>query len=200
MPYFLKARFYNLLIEPLVAGLKHAVVSRTINASKVIDIACGTGTLAFAIGERGSLVTALDLDSEMIAFAQERALEKGINNVRFVLGDASDLSLYQDNEFDVSVTSMAIHQFEEGLAVSILSEMKRISGKVVIADYNCPLPAGLSGKVASGIERLAGGDHYRNFRNYMQRGGLKWFTGSAGFEIRSEMKKGNGVFLVMECA
>jgi len=176
------------------------VVSRTINASKVIDIACGTGTLAFAIGERGSLVTALDLDSEMIAFAQERALEKGINNVRFVLGDASDLSLYQDNEFDVSVTSMAIHQFEEGLAVSILSEMKRISGKVVIADYNCPLPAGLSGKVASGIERLAGGDHYRNFRNYMQRGGLKWFTGSAGFEIRSEMKKGNGVFLVMECA
>lgn len=200
MRYFLKARFYNLLIEPLVAGLKHGVVSRTINATKVIDIACGTGTLAFAIAEKGPLVIALDLDSEMISFAKKRVLEKGVNNVRFLLRDASDLSLYEDNEFDVSVTSMAIHQFEEGLAVRILSEMKRISGKVVIADYNFPMPAGLSGKVAYGIERLAGGDHYRNFRNYMQRGGLKWFTGSAGLEIRSEMKKGNGVFLVVECA
>jgi ubiquinone/menaquinone biosynthesis C-methylase UbiE len=199
MPYFLKARFYNLLIEPLVAGLKHAVVSRTINASKVIDIACGTGTLAFAIAERGPMVTALDLDSEMIAYAQARAQEKGINNVRFVLHDASDLSLFLDNEFDVSVTSMAIHQFEEGLAVRILSEMKRISGRVVIADYNCPMSGRLSGKVAFGIERLARGDHYRNFRNYMQRGGLKWFTSVAGLKIRSEMKKGNGVFQVVEC-
>jgi len=68
-----------------------------------------------------------------------------------------------------------------------------------IADYHCPLPAGFSGTLAYTIERLAKGDHYGNFMNYMSRGGMKWFTDSAGPGIRSVSFRGNGVFMVAEC-
>jgi ubiquinone/menaquinone biosynthesis C-methylase UbiE len=200
MRFYLKARLYNLLIDPLVSGLKQIVEEKTVNASRVIDIACGTGTLAFAIARRGVHITAIDLDEEMISFAISRAVRKGITNAWFEIRDASDLSLYNDGEFDVAVTSLAVHQFKEELAIKILTEMKRISGKVIIADYNCPMPSGLSKSLAYGIERMAKGDHHQNFINYISRGGLKWFTATAGLVIRSEAIKGGGVFVVVECS
>jgi len=67
---------------------------------------------------------------------------------------------------------------------------------VIIADYNHHMPRGYGRRVAWSIERLAGGDHYRNFRNYMQKGGIHWFAGEAGLTIRSEVTKNAGVFVV----
>ena len=121
-------------------------------------------------------VTGIDLSEDMIITAQRSAQRRGATNVSLELRDASDLSRYSDGEFDLAVTSMAIHQFEAQLAIEILAEMKRISGRVIIADYNLNMPAGLSKRIAWGMERMAGGDHYRNFRIYMQNGGALWFV------------------------
>jgi len=91
---------------------------------------------------------------------------------------------------------MAIHQFEPALAIKILAEMKRIASRVIVADYNCPMPTGIYRSVAYGIERFAGGDHYRNFRNYMTVGGMEFFTGEAGLSIVSSAIRGKGVLMV----
>ena len=88
MQLYLKGRLYNLLIDPLVSGLKQIVAEKTANASRVIDIACGTGTLAFAIARRRGHITAIDLDEEMISFAISRAVRKGITNALFEIRDA----------------------------------------------------------------------------------------------------------------
>jgi len=74
--------------------------------------------------------------------------------------------------------------------------MKRIASRVIIVDYNYPMPLGFSRYVAYNIERLAGGDHYRNFKVYMKKGGLHSFTGPAKISVRSEVIRGNGVFVV----
>ncbi len=195
----LKALFYSLFIDPLLSGLKQSVAEKIPPDATIIDIACGTGSMAAVIAPGARYVTGIDLDADLIRFATAGLKKKGIDNVSFLVKDASSLQDYTDKQFDAAVISMAIHQFNEELAVQILKEMKRIASKVVIADYNCPLPPGLSGTVAYTIERLAKGDHYRNFSNYMSRGGLQWFTGSAGLSIKSSVNRGNGVFIVAEC-
>jgi len=195
----IKALTYNLLIDPLLSGPRKRVAEEISGPDTVIDIACGPGTLAMELAKRAGHVTGIDLDEKLISFAEDRADKKGIKNLDFRVLDASHLSIYKKNEFDIAVTSMAIHQFSEDLAVNILIEMKRIARKVVIADYNCPLPRSFSGSVAFGIERIARGDHYRNFRNYMLRGGLTWFTDRAGLTVWSKVIRGNGVFVVAVC-
>jgi ubiquinone/menaquinone biosynthesis C-methylase UbiE len=199
MKLYLNSLIYSIFIDPLLAGLREAVTEEIPSSARVIDIACGTGALALSVSRKAGLVTGIDLDKEMISFASSRAKNRGLGNLIFEVHDASDLSGYRDGEFDIAVTSMAVHQFSEELAVKILREIKRISRKVIIADYSCPMSAGFSRSVAYGIERITKGEHHRNFINYMSRGGISWFTGAGGLTIRSFKLKVNGVFTVAIC-
>jgi ubiquinone/menaquinone biosynthesis C-methylase UbiE len=198
MRFSLSGFIYRIFIDPLISGLRKSVVEHIDPSHRVIDVACGTGALSLAMAEKARHVTGIDLSEDMIITAQRTAQRRGATNVSFRLHDASDLSRYRDGEFDLAVTSMAIHQFETQLAIKILAEMKRISGRVIIADYNQNMPAGLSRRIAWGIERMAGGDHYRNFRVYMQNGGAGWFVKQAGMMVVSEKVRG-GVFAVLKC-
>lgn len=198
MRFSLNGFIYRIFIDPLVSGLRKSVAEHVDHSHRVIDVACGTGALSLAMAEKAMHVTGIDLSEDMIITARRTAQRRGTTNVSFGLHDASDLSRYRDGEFDMAVTSMAIHQFEAQLAITILAEMKRISGRVIIADYNQNMPAGFSKTIAWGMERMAGGDHYRNFRIYMQNGGAPWFVKQAGMRIVSEKVRG-GVFAVLMC-
>jgi ubiquinone/menaquinone biosynthesis C-methylase UbiE len=166
---------------------------------RVLDVACGTGALALTMAGKASHVTGIDLSEENIAAANRSARRSGKTNIRFEIRDAGDLSCYVDKQFDLAVTSMAIHQFDPDIAVLVLSEMKRIARRLVITDYSQPMPRSWGRSVAWGIERLAGGDHYRNFRLYMQLGGIHHFTRKAGIIMTSEVIRGGGVFIVAYC-
>jgi demethylmenaquinone methyltransferase / 2-methoxy-6-polyprenyl-1,4-benzoquinol methylase len=64
--------------------------------SRVLDLACGTGDLAFAAAERATRGTVLGLDasSKMIELARRRAMrEAPLGNVQFEVGDMSSLAL-----------------------------------------------------------------------------------------------------------
>ncbi len=197
MNLYLKGFLYRILIDPLLAGVRASIVEKTGQATRVIDVACGTGRLALALAAKAGHVTGIDLDDKLISYASGRANKKGIKNILFEVKDATDLSCYRDREFDIALTSMAVHQFDELVAVKILREMKRIAPKVIIADYNSPMPAGFSRSLAYGIERIASGDHHRNFINYIAKGGIRYFTNAAGLSIKSSTVRGNGVFITV---
>ena len=199
MAVVLKAITYRSFIDPLLSGVRDTIERKIDKGSRVIDIACGTGSLALLLAQTADNVTGIDLDQHLVSYAAQRAKKKEITNVNFRECDATDLSCYGDDEFDFAVTSMSVHQFDPGLAVRVLTEMKRIASKVIIADYNCPLPRGFSGSLAYLIERMARGDHYRNFSNYMTRGGLGSFLETAGMSVISEEVRGNGVFIITVC-
>ena len=74
----------------------------------------------------------------------------------------------QDKEFDVSCTSMAIHQFQLETAKKILQEMTRISKNIIVLDYNYPVPRNFYGFAAKTIESMAGKEHHRNFKTYIK--------------------------------
>lgn len=199
MAIFLKGITYRILIDPLLSGVRDTIKRKIDKGSKVIDIACGTGSLAFFLSPVAEHVTGIDLDEKLVSYAAGRANNKKIANIHFEVHDASELSYYKDDEFDFAVTSMSVHQFDPGLAVKVLREMKRVAAKVIIADYNCPRPSGFSGSLAYVIERMARGDHYRNYSNYMKNGGLSFFSDMAGLSVISREIRGNGVFIIAVC-
>jgi len=125
MSFSFKGFLYQVLIDPTISHLHKSVLAFIEPSHRVLDVACGTGSLALSIAERAAQVTGIDLSEEMIITAQRAARKKGVRNALFELHDATDLVQYTDKEFDVAVTSMAVHQFDAGVAVKILSEMKR---------------------------------------------------------------------------
>jgi len=195
----LKGLFYQILIDPILSKLHNGITTNIDFSDRIIDIACGTGSLSLAIAKKAEFVTGIDLSEEIIATAKRTAKRQAVHNVKFENHDASDLSCYKDKEFDVALTSMAIHQFDSELAIRILAEMKRISSKQIIVDYNYPMPKGFSRSIAYGIEKLAGGDHYRNFRVYMGKGGIQYFLSESGLAEKSSIIRGNGVFVIIVC-
>jgi len=197
MNFSINGFVYQVLIDPILLRLYNTILDNIDPSQRVVDVACGTGSQAMAIARKAIHVTGIDLSEEMISTARRAAHKRGVINVQFELRDASNLSAYENNEFDIAITSMAVHQFESSLAITILSEMKRIASKVIIVDYNYPMPKGFSRLVVKSIERFAGGDHYRNFRKYMGKDGIHYFAEQAGVEITSEVIRGNGVFVVV---
>jgi hypothetical protein len=89
-----------------------------------------------------------------------------------------------------------MHQFDPETGVKVLSEMRRIAKKIIIADYNYPMRPGPAAWLAWSIERAARGDHYRNFRKYMAREGLNRLAAEAGLAITSREERGDGVFII----
>ncbi len=190
---------YTLIIDPVLSGAQSDVISMLKPGQKVLDVACGTGSLSMAMAGRVSHVSGIDLSGEMIDVAKRSADRRGIQNVTFNNMDASDLSSFGDNEFDVAVSSMAVHQFDAGLALGILKEMKRIAPVIILMDYNYPVPPGIIRPVIYTIEWIAGGDHYRNFKMYNRLGGLDYFTRESGLAITSGSLRGRNAFRIISC-
>lgn len=199
MDFSFSTFLYKLLIDPVLAGLREGITEFVNPCSKVIDVACGTGALSLIMARKAEHVTGIDNSPEMISAARRTAMRKGVSNADFQLADASDLSQYGDRKFDIAVTSMAVHQFNPETAIRILSEMKRIAPIILLADYNHHMPSGWGRRIAWGIEQLAGGDHYRNFRNYMLKGGIHWFARASGLKITKEFTRGGGIFIIAVC-
>ncbi|MEE4214705.1 MAG: class I SAM-dependent methyltransferase, partial [Bacteroidales bacterium] len=197
MKYSLNGIIYRNIIDPILSQYYPRISEDLKPGDTVLDVACGTGSLSLAMAALASRVKGIDLSEEMIGIANDQAERKKVDNLEFEIRDASDLSSIGDNQFNVAVTSMAIHQFDAELALQILKEMKRIAPKVIIMDYNYPMEPGMSKLVIFTIERIAGGDHYRNFRRFNELGGLDYFTEQAGLRIECEKLRKNSAFRVV---
>lgn len=196
MNFSFRPFFYRRVIDPMLSGLHRSLLVHVESSHRVLDVACGTGTLALMMAGRARQVTGIDISEEFISAARQTAQRRRTNNAIFEIMDATEHSVYTDKEFDIAVTSMAIHQFDVDLAIKILVEMKRVSSRVIIADYNSEMGTGWKQSLAWFIEKMAAGDHYRNFRTYMQLGGTRYFTRRAGIKVISEAKREGDVFTV----
>lgn len=198
MGFSFKGFFYRVFIDPMINGIRSKVAVMVEPGETVIDIACGTGALSLAMAEKAQYVTGIDFSEDMILTARRMAHKRITGTVTFELRDATNLSCYPDHHFDLAVTSMAIHQFNPQTGVKVLAEMNRIARRVIVADYNCPMKRGPGAALAWGIERAASGDHYRNFRQYMIRGGVSKLAEEAEMIISGIEVFGKGVFTIVQ--
>ena len=99
-----------------------------------LDVACGSGGLAIPIAARVKEVTAIDLTPAMIEQGKARAVEKGVANIDWVVGDVDPLPFAGDS-FSLVMCSAAVHHFER--PAQVFREMVRVcrpGGRIAIRD------------------------------------------------------------------
>jgi SAM-dependent methyltransferase len=72
---------------------------------KVLDVGCGDGTTALPAAKLGADVLGVDIASNLVAAGKQRAEAAGLSqNLRFTVGDASNLSCIEPNAYDLVVS------------------------------------------------------------------------------------------------
>jgi SAM-dependent methyltransferase len=109
-------------------------------ADEVLDVACGPGIVACALAAVARHVTGIDLTPAMIAQAEAKQGEAGLDNLAWVVGDAVPLP-FADRSFSVVVSRYSFHHFLEPRAV--FAEMVRVTrpgGRVAVIDVYTSSP------------------------------------------------------------
>jgi ubiquinone/menaquinone biosynthesis C-methylase UbiE len=107
----------------------------------VLDVGCGTGTLAVAAAQDapGVRVTGLDADPSILAKARSRAAGSGIA-MRFDEGRSVALP-YADGSFDVVVSTLFFHHLSDDAKRATAGEILRVlrpGGRLVVGDLGRP--------------------------------------------------------------
>lgn len=191
---------YRFLIDPLLFSSHNCAASLVQKGEKVLDVACGNGTLSLLIEKNtGSKVTGIDIDPDTLGAAMKAVKRKKNSQARFMLMDATNLSAFAGKEFDVGIISLAIHQFSPADGLRVLKEINRVAHRVIIVDYGWPMKSGFFWWMTRLIERIAGGDHYRNFKSYMQNGGIDPLLKETGLMVKQRYLKGKGTLMISLC-
>jgi SAM-dependent methyltransferase len=94
---------------------------------RILDLGCGVGhnTVPVARAFLAAEVVAVDLGAPMLRFGHARARGMGIDNIRFVQGNAESLA-EPDASFDFIFTTMFLHETSWGAVRRILREVDRL--------------------------------------------------------------------------
>ncbi|MFH1557600.1 MAG: class I SAM-dependent methyltransferase [Pseudomonadota bacterium] len=95
-------------------------------ALNVLDVGCGTGALARALGTRGAHVTGIDPQADAIAAARQ-----AVPGARFEQAGAQDLP-FAKGEFGAAVFLNSLHHVPQPLMAAALREAARVSGGNVV--------------------------------------------------------------------
>jgi ubiquinone/menaquinone biosynthesis C-methylase UbiE len=186
-------RMYDTLLEPLVRGFRLAGrrLADPPVGSRVLDVGCGTGTHLALYAEMGCRVTGIDLNPDMIARARGRlGPEADLREA-----DAAKLP-FADDAFDLALGMLVLHEMSPGDRNSVMREMARVARRVLIIDHHPRPSRTLRGRTArtfaTSIEWIAGGDHYRNYRQFLRSGGVPTVVAGAGRGIISSTREASG--------
>jgi SAM-dependent methyltransferase len=111
--------------------------------TRVLDVACGTGNLALIAARRGCLTSGLDIASNLLAQARERARQESLD-IEFTEGDAEAMP-YSDASFDVVVSMYGVMFAPR--PERVVSELYRVAkpgGLIALANWT---PDGFIGKM-----------------------------------------------------
>ncbi|MBS2538756.1 methyltransferase domain-containing protein [Catenulispora sp. NF23] len=81
----------------------------------LLDLACGTGQLAFPLGRHFAQTWAVDQEPDMIDTVRAKAAAAGLANVRPVVSSVETLDA-QPGSFELAVVGNAFHRFQRDLA------------------------------------------------------------------------------------
>ena len=105
--------------------------------ARVLDLACGTGDIAFLMAARGARVVGLDITPGMLDLARRRP-EAARSRVAFVAGDMADLP-FPDDAFEVVTTGYGLRNVPD--LRTALAEIRRVlapGGLMLSLDFNRP--------------------------------------------------------------
>lgn len=145
---------------------------------KVLDIATGAGHTALAFASYVSECEGIDLTKEMVQVASKLASDRGVQNVRFQIGDAENLP-FPDATFDMITCRFGAHHFPNPeKAVKEVSRVLKPGGRFLLVDHYAPADTELDTFVNS-INQMRDPSHVREsslseWRVYFANHGLSF--------------------------
>ena len=142
------AVLYDAIVWFALRGRERQLRQRLLDLSgvgpgeSVLDVGCGTGTLAILAKEtvgRSGTVCGVDASAEMLARARSKAARAGVE-VRFENAAAQALP-FPDSSFDLALGTMMLHHLGRAARRELAAELRRVvkpGGRVLLVDFARP--------------------------------------------------------------
>jgi demethylmenaquinone methyltransferase/2-methoxy-6-polyprenyl-1,4-benzoquinol methylase len=211
------AGLYDRMNTVMTAGLHHQWRRRAADLAavgpgdRVLDVATGTGDLAFELARRvspGGEVIGTDFSERMLSLARSKAAAAGLTAVRFEHANALSLP-YGDGGFDAATVGFGARNFSDlSRGLREMVRVVRSGGRVVVLEITTPRRPPLStffelwfDRAVPALGRLAGDPQaysylprsVRRFPGPEQLAALMWEAGLR--EIRYVLTAGGIIAL-----
>jgi len=190
------AKYYDKFLHLFVWQIRRKVLQIVIrNKYKtILDVCCGTGNQLKLLKKHGIDGTGVDLSKTMLEIAESGEIkvnchEQDAENIRF-----------NDESFDMTTITFALHEKSNSSAKIILNEMIRLTNKnghLIIVDFSIDERTSFfSRKGINFIESRTGNDHYKHYKEYVAYSGLNHLLEELPLkEIENHYFAFNGVVL-----
>lgn len=195
--YGITAKIYDPMLYLALNPIRKAVMRELVDhkESRILDLCCGTGNQLKMLSRNGfKSLHCLDLSESMLEVAR-----RGDHSINVHREDAARTG-FRDGEFEVVILSFALHEKDRKTQLEIIREAHRIlgnDGTLLVVDFIFDERTRKTGRMgATLIERMAGGEHYRNFKRYKQSGGLSSFIDERRFKLVKSLRKASTVVTI----
>lgn len=179
--FYVGGLLYDFVLETFLRGIKGRVTEylNKYGLFPALDICCGTGVQCQRIGKVNRSIYGLDWDFKMIKYAASK-----YPGLSFMCANAVQMPL-KTSCLKGAVISYSLHDKPQKIRMKILEEVDRIlrpDGKIVFVDFELPWnrKSRMGWLLTTGIERMAGKEHFGYGRQFLDQGGLKAFIKQNG--------------------
>ena len=122
---YVPGRSWKALAEALIKVLNYKVVA---------DLGAGEGTLAQLLAQRAEKVIAVDLSPKMVEFGQNLAVQNGLKNLEYRIGDIEEPPI-DEGSLDLAILSQALHHAERPQrALNAAYRILKPGGRLIVLD------------------------------------------------------------------
>jgi SAM-dependent methyltransferase len=122
---YVPGRSWKALAEALIKVLNYKVVA---------DLGAGEGTLAQLLAQRAEKVIAVDLSPKMVEFGQALAIQNGLTNLEYRIGDIEEPPI-DEQSLDLAILSQALHHAEHPQsAINAAFRILKPGGRLIVLD------------------------------------------------------------------
>jgi SAM-dependent methyltransferase len=133
------AEYYDRYRLPYPEAMIEDLIARTgvSGQGRLLDLACGTGQLAFPLRRSFAEVWAVDREPDFAQMVQAKADKLGAGNIRPVTADAETLDA-EPGHFELAVIGSAFHRLDRDLVAARLLHWLRPGGCVALCWADVP--------------------------------------------------------------
>jgi demethylmenaquinone methyltransferase/2-methoxy-6-polyprenyl-1,4-benzoquinol methylase len=195
--YGFTAKIYDHIFYLALKPIRIAVMNELLKYKEkiILDLCCGTGNQIKLLSKYGFRnLYCLDISDSMLEIAK-----RSDSSIKIYNEDATKTN-FDNTSFDVVIISFAIHEKDRNTQQALINEAYRIikkDGLMLVVDYVFDNKTTKFGRILINIiERIAGREHHRNFKNYIQNKGLSSLIKKDKFKLIKYNRMSSGAVTI----